>query len=347
MKAFIIKKILVLILMLPILCLAEIKDSIYHEMDRSYYLHLPKDYSEDTSYSLVIAMHGGFGSGAQLEVQSQLSVKADEAKFIVVYPDGFRNSLGIRTWNAGGCCGSSITRDIDDVGFLNLLIDTLIANYEIDTNRIYATGMSNGGYMSYRLACESSHRIAAIAPVSSAMSFPACDPTDPVAIIHFQSKLDDNVPYEGGIGNGVSDHYSAPYDSTIGAWAYHNNCALFRLDSDEVQVSNYYNCDCDASIAYYLTEDGGHSWHGGVKSAIGDDVSALSANDLMWNFFLAHPKCNDVISDVGRVNVQAVIEVYYNLLGQAIFEGTFEEASNQLAKNQVYITKTRKVYFID
>ena len=130
-------------------------DSIYFDgMYRTYQLHLPSDYDGSQNTSLIIAMHGGFGSGTQLEIQSQLSVKADEENFIVVYPEGVESLLNIRTWNAGGCCGYAMNNNIDDVGFINALMDTLISNYSIDTLRIYATGMSNGAFMSYRLACE-------------------------------------------------------------------------------------------------------------------------------------------------------------------------------------------------
>jgi polyhydroxybutyrate depolymerase len=155
--------------------------------DRTYTVRLPSSYTGTTPMPLVVAMHGGFGSGTQLENQSQLTVKAEEAGFIVVYPDGVASLLGIRTWNAGGCCGYAMNQDIDDVGFINALLDTLIADYAIDTQRIYATGMSNGGFMSYRLACELANRIAAIAPVSASMTIAACQPVRPVPVISFHS----------------------------------------------------------------------------------------------------------------------------------------------------------------
>ena len=153
-------------------------DSIHFDgYNRTYLLHLPSGYSGMDSIPLVIAMHGGFGSADNLQNQSQLSIKADAENFIVVYPEGVKGGvLNIRTWNAGWCCGFASLLKINDVGFIDALLDTLINQYSIDTNRIYATGMSNGGFMSYRLACELSDRIAAIAPVASSMSLTSCVP---------------------------------------------------------------------------------------------------------------------------------------------------------------------------
>jgi polyhydroxybutyrate depolymerase len=256
---------------------------------RDYTLRLPSVYDGITQLPLVICMHGGFGSGTQVENQSQLTVKAEQEGFIVVYPDG---TGGIRTWNAGGCCGSAMNNNIDDVGFIDALLDTLIASHAIDTTRIYATGMSNGGFMSFRLACELSERIAAIAPVAATMTIDVCQPTRSVPIISIHSYMDTSVPYLGGVGDGVSGHYNSPKDSVLTAFAMHGNCAVLRdtLQHDaEMTVVRWHECDCQQEILHYLTQDGGHSWHGGTGTGIGDPPSTtISANELMWDFFQAH-----------------------------------------------------------
>ena len=258
-------------------------------LQRTYTLRLPSVYDGNTPLPLVIAMHGGFGSGTQLEGQSQLTVKAEQEDFIVVYPDGVPSPLNIRTWNAGGCCGYAMNNDIDDVGFISALLDTLIADLAIDTLRVYATGMSNGGFMSYRLACELSDRIAAIAPVAASMTIDACSPTRPVPVIGLHSYLDTSVPYLGGIGDGISNHYNSPQDSVQTAFALHANCAVLNdtiLDNAEVTVIRWHECDCEQEMLLYMTRDGGHSWPGGQSTGIGDPPSTvISANDLMWNFF--------------------------------------------------------------
>ncbi|MBK9176149.1 MAG: T9SS type A sorting domain-containing protein [Flavobacteriales bacterium] len=261
-------------------------------LERTFTVRLPSVYDGSTPLPLVIAMHGGFGSGTQLESQSQLTVKAEQEGFIMVYPDGVPSLIGIRTWNAGGCCGYAMNNSIDDVGFIDALLDTLFDELAIDPLRVYATGMSNGGFMSYRLACELSERIAAIAPVAATMTIAACQPARPVPVISIHSYLDESVPYLGGVGNGVSNHYNSPQDSVLNAFAAHANCTVLN---DTVQhdasmtVIRWHDCDCGAEVITYRTQDGGHSWHGGIGTGIGDPPSqTVSANDLMWDFFQQH-----------------------------------------------------------
>jgi polyhydroxybutyrate depolymerase len=260
---------------------------------RTFLLHLPSGYTGVEPLPLMVAMHGGFGSAINLQNQSGLSIKADQEHFIVVYPEGLRGGLlNIRTWNAGWCCGASSDQKIDDVGFVDTLLDILTARYAIDPNRIYATGMSNGGFMAYRLACELSHRIAAIAPVACSMSMTSCSPERPVPVIHFHSYLDSSVPYQGGIGDGVSNHYNPPLDSVGKVWAGKNHCqnmAETLTDNDQYTQIQWTQCDCQSEINHYLTRDGGHSWPGGQQTIIGDPVSQfIDANDLMWAFFQKH-----------------------------------------------------------
>jgi polyhydroxybutyrate depolymerase len=265
-------------------------DSIFIDGSyRTYLLHLPTDYNGSNELPMVIAMHGGFGSGPQLETQSKLSEKADEADFIVVYPEGVSSPLNIRTWNAGGCCGYSMNNNIDDVGFISSLIDSLSNDLAVDTDRIYATGMSNGAFMSYRLACEIPEKIAAIAPVAGTMNVDLCIPSRAVPIIQFHSFEDSNVPYLGGIGDGVSSHYNPPIDSVQNAWAVMNNCLIINdtlyTGSDFTHI-RWSDCDCMYEQQFYITTDGGHSWPGGMQTPIGDPPSEyINANDLMWDFF--------------------------------------------------------------
>lgn len=283
---------------------------------RTFLLHLPSGYTDVQPLPLIVAMHGGFGSAINLQNQSGLSIKADQEQFIVVYPEGYRGGfLNIRTWNAGWCCGASSDQQIDDVGFVDTLLDILTARYAIDPNRIYATGMSNGGFMAYRLACELSHRIAAIAPVACSMSLTSCDPERPVPVIHFHSFLDSSVPYQGGIGDGVSNHYNPPLDSIGKVWAEKNNCRNMEemlTDNDQYTQIQWTQCDCQSEINQYLTRDGGHSWPGGQQTIIGDPVSQfIDANDLMWTFFQKHSlECNT--TPVVNLSENTTPEIYPN-----------------------------------
>lgn len=293
-------------------------DSIYFDgIYRTYQLHLPIDYDENEALPLIIAMHGGFGSGPQLELQSQLSIKSDEENFIVVYPEGVKSLLNIRTWNAGECCGFASNNDIDDVGFIDALLDSLSDMYNVDSLRIYATGMSNGAFMSYRLACELSHRIAAIAPVAGSMTVTDCLAENQVPIIHFHSYLDSNVPFEGGYGDGFSNHYNPPLDSIFNVWSAINNCVNTNdtiFNDIEYARIVWDNCDCNTSIEYYLTQDGGHSWPGGVESEFGDPVSEyINANDLMWSFFEQYTlSCDQSLSLIETPLEKQLVKVYPN-----------------------------------
>ncbi len=292
-------------------------DSIlHHSVHRTYLLHVPHSYDPGNPVPLIVAMHGGFGSGAQLQNQSQLSKKSDHAGFIVVYPEGLKGPLGIRTWNAGRCCGYAMNNDIDDVGFLSALIDTLIANYSIDTNRVYATGMSNGAFMSYRLACEKSNKIAAIAPVAGTMNVNVCNPLCGVPVIHFHSYHDHNVPYQGGVGTGVSNHYNPPLDSVLHVWSGFNRCAFqndtVHHDTDYTHIT-WTGCDCGHALHLYLTQDGGHSWPGGLATAIGDPGSTvIHANDLMWGFFQQHSLDCPATGTSERIHNHHTLKVYPN-----------------------------------
>lgn len=260
-------------------------------LPRTYLLNLPPSYYEGSDFSLVIAMHGGGGSAEQFESTSLLTKKANASQFIVVYPEGVKSTglLEARTWNAGGCCDYARDHNIDDVNFIRQLINKLISTYKINPKKVYATGHSNGGMLSYRLACEMADKITAIAVSGCTMVvLQPCNPSRAVPVLHMHSELDEHVPQEGGIG--VSNAYFPPLDSVFNVWSQKNACSL----PDQVVVSNaqytlrqWTGCSNNVTIQYYLTKDGGHAWPGGLPgSSMGDTPStAINANDLLWSFF--------------------------------------------------------------
>ena len=264
--------------------------------ERTYILQLPPNYYEADNFSLVIAMHGGGGSGEQFESTSHLSVKARAAKFAVVYPDGVQSDglLKARTWNAGSCCDYASENNINDVRFISELIDRLVLDYKIDRKKVYATGHSNGGMLAYRLACELSNKIAAIAPNGTTMVVEQpCNASRPVPILHMHSILDQHVPYAGGMGSGISKHYNPPIDSVLNVWQQKNQCAQpaqVIQDNGSYKLTKWVDCLNNVAIHYYLTKDGGHSWPGGEPGSVfGDNTStAINANDLLWEFFQQH-----------------------------------------------------------
>lgn len=260
---------------------------------RTYTVNLPPNYYESDNFSLVIAMHGGGGSGEQFESTSLLTKKADASGFIVVYPDGVKSDglLQARTWNAGGCCDYAVAKNINDVNFIRQLIGKLTGSYKIDPKKIYATGHSNGGMLSYRLACEMADKIAAIAVSGcSMMVTQPCNASRAVPILHMHSEKDTDVPVNGGYGTGPSGAYFHPLDSVFNVWSQKNVCSIPNqvvTTTAKYTLRKWSGCNNGTTIEYYLTKDGGHAWPGGLPgSVIGDTPStAINANDLLWEFF--------------------------------------------------------------
>jgi polyhydroxybutyrate depolymerase len=274
----------------------DIYDSIYAGgYWRKYNIHLPQGYNPNYAYPLVFGFHGGQQAATSSQgwtlfaYQSKLSEKADNSGFIVVYPEGLVFNQN-RSWNAGNCCPPAINQNVDDVGFINNLLDTLFSNYSIDTIRVYATGSSNGGMLCYRLACELSHRFAAIAPNACSQMYFPCNPTNKIPIISFHSKVDPIVPYTGGMGGAppLTTIYFPSQDSTMNLWSQKNNCqtrdTIINGNGINYDFIKIYNCSCNVEIHHYATTDGSHSWPGGNPN--NNPVSTqISATDLLWSFF--------------------------------------------------------------
>lgn len=259
---------------------------------RTYLLNLPPHYYEQTeNVPLVIGLHGTGGKATQFERDYKFTEKANSAGFMVVYPEGVRSNgvLGVRTWNAGTCCDYAKDNNVDDVEFIRELIDYIIANFNIDPKRVYVTGMSNGGMMAYRLACELPDKIAAIAAVSSTMVVAKpCDPSRAVPILHIHSIRDTKVPYNGGVG--LRGYYFPPVDSVLDVWSSKDSCEMTGqvvVNNSDYRFTKWSACANDVTIEAYLTQDGGHAWPGGLQSGNWGDVPsiAVNANDLIWGFF--------------------------------------------------------------
>lgn len=258
---------------------------------RTYLLNLPPNYDESSGFALVLALHGGGGKATQMESDYLLTEKANNAKFVIVYPEGVPSDgiLSARTWNAGSCCDYAMEKNIDDVKFISLLIDDLLKKYpKINAKKVYATGMSNGAMMSYRLACELSNKIAAIAPVAGTLATTqTCKPSRPVPILQIHSKLDEKVPMNGGIG--IFGFYFPPIQNGLNTWVSNNSCnstTKTLTNFSQYSITKWANCN-NSSIEFYLTNDGGHSWPGGLhtRAAADEPSTAINANDLIWAFF--------------------------------------------------------------
>jgi len=255
--------------------------TIQHEgVERRYRLRVPDGTAGERP--LVFNLHG-FGSNAfEQEVYAQMNAIADTAGFFVCYPDGLENS-----WNVGWGFGSTA----DDVGFISALIDTLSADYAIDSKRVYSCGMSNGGFMSYRLACELNDKIAAIASVTGSMA-PAyledCNPGRPVPVLEIHGTADDVVPYDG------AEDLSVPINALMEFWADNNNCGsepsveelpdVESGDSSTVAKVAYPDCEAGLQVLHFRVNGGGHTWPGSGIS-IGVTNQDINASLEIWRFF--------------------------------------------------------------
>jgi polyhydroxybutyrate depolymerase len=268
--------------------------------ERTYLVHVPPQYDPDTPTPVVLAFHGGGANAGNMVVFSGLNEKADQAGFIVVYPEGSGRLARMLTFNAGNCCGHAAARDVDDVAFTRLLLDDLARVANVDRRRIFATGMSNGAMMAYRLAAELSDRIAAIAPVGGPMGTKECRPGRAVAVMHFHGDADEFAPFKGGTGRGPSgtDFYSVQH--SIHAWVAANGCRPApvttplpdRADDGTTVKTVRYDAGMDGTeVVLVVIEGGGHTWPGREPRmrSLGVSTRDISANDMMWDFFRRHP----------------------------------------------------------
>jgi polyhydroxybutyrate depolymerase len=268
--------------------------------ERRYLVHVPPQYDQAAPMPVVLAFHGGGANADTMVAFSGLNEKADEAGFIVVYPDGSGRLERMLTFNAGNCCGHAAAQDIDDVAFTRHVLDDLETIAAVDRRRIFATGMSNGGMMAYRLAAELSDRIAAIASVGGPMGTEQCHPRRPVSVIHFHGDADEFAPFRGGRGRGPSGTDFHSVQHAIDAWVDANGCrkppTTTRFpdrqdDGTTVRQERYDSGTDGAEVVLVVVEGGGHTWPGREPRlrALGTSTREISANDMMWEFFKRHP----------------------------------------------------------
>ena len=269
-------------------------------LQRSAIVHIPPQYDRTVAMPVVLAFHGGGANAENMVRFSGLNDKADEAGFIAVYPNGTGRLSRMLTFNGGNCCGQAAANGLDDVEFTRRLLDDVANACTIDPKRVFATGMSNGGIMAYRLASELSDRIAAIAPVGGPMGTKGCRPGRPVSVIHFHGTEDVFAPFQGGRGRGLSGTSFFSVDHSIAAWVEADGCnptpVTIRLpdttdDGTTVTRTTYGQGKDGAEVVLIAIEGGGHTWPGREPrlASLGKSTRDISANDLMWDFFQRHP----------------------------------------------------------
>jgi polyhydroxybutyrate depolymerase len=236
--------------------------------ERSYRLHLPDGLP--ASAPLVVMMHGVTGSGAQVEKDYHWDDLADPAKFAMAYPDGLENA-----WNVDGqtCCGRAGREGVDDVGFIRAVVDDISRHVGIDPARIYATGMSNGGIMSYTLAC-TTDIFAAIGPVAG-VQLNACPSPRPTSVIHIHGTADPLVPYGGGPGYSVIN--GPPIPDVNAFWRKADQCGPPAATTDGPVATSTAGCPDNRDVVLITIDRGGHDW-------------PSWAAQTLWQFFAAYPR---------------------------------------------------------
>lgn len=270
---------------------------------RSAVVHVPPGYTGSEPVPLVLLLHGGGGNGLQAARAYRMDPVADRENFIVAYPNGTSRMGDMLTWNAANCCGYAQDQGVDDVAFIRALVEELERRYTIDPRRIYATGMSNGGMMAYRLACRLSDKLAAIAPVAGALNEASCAPGGPVPTIIFHGADDQHVLYDGGYGpRQFEPRYDFPVSHAVSFFVAHNNCSPAPVaetsPSGAIRKETYAGGTGGAEVIVYTVVGGGHSWPGGVpptRPGADAPTQEISASELMWEFFARHPKAGPAV----------------------------------------------------
>jgi len=278
-------------------------DSQPHDgLSRTFGVYVPPSYDLNGAgpAPLLLLFHGGFGSGDQVFANARMMDLADDEGIIVVSPDGVASPGGIRTWNAGGCCGYAVSQNIDDVGFVAALLDQLGQSLCLDLRRVYAAGMSNGAMLSYRLGCELSARIAAIGPVAGSDMTASCAATRPVPVMHVHGSADMHVPWVGGLGCGPAGVPYVSVEDSIGGWIERNTCSgptTLYHDEGDGHCERRGSCPSGADVVLCTIAAGGHSWPGGTPPGsaglpgcpFGPQSTTFSATRNLYEFFRQHP----------------------------------------------------------
>jgi polyhydroxybutyrate depolymerase len=246
--------------------------------DREFVLYIPESNDDSTAVPLMVNFHGFGGTiGDYMETADMRSL-ADEHNFILVYPQGTMLE-GYSHWNSG-LPGGDNKSTADDFGFILALIGHISASYSIDADRIYASGYSNGGFMSYSFACYHSDRFAAIAPVSSTMlnGFDGdCAPQRPMPIISLNGTSDDTIPYDGG----TVGYQSIP--DVLNYWVEANNISedpitsSFDDNGTTIEHFLYEGGDDGVAVSHYKVNGGYHVW-------FDNNYEGSDTGHLIWDF---------------------------------------------------------------
>ncbi|GHC44195.1 alpha/beta hydrolase family esterase [Neogemmobacter tilapiae] len=260
--------------------------------DRAYVIDLP---ARAVGAPLILVLHGGGGSPAQIARNSGFSLPANKAGYAVIYPEG---SGRIKTWNGGYCCGFAQRNKVDDIAFLDLAIKDAGKRFKLNTDRLYLTGMSNGSLMVEAYAASKPRRVKAVAGVSGTLDIASFPVRGQVALLHIHGTADTQVPYAGGLPtDGFTDTHFSAVTEVVDAFVQRWGTGLMRTsrtldrfdDGTKVTIENWTQKG-RVVVRLITVENGGHVWPGGRRAGRqGGQTQEISANDEILRFFAQFP----------------------------------------------------------
>lgn len=277
-------------------CLAALQQVTLDDK-RKYLLYIPT--SVKTPAPLVLMFHGGGGHMQQAAEAYGWQATADKYGFVLAFPNGAsRWPRGhLATWNAGACCGYARDEQVDDMAFVRALLADLPRHVAIDKRRVFATGMSNGGMLTYRLACDMAEHFRAIASVAGTDNTLSCAPTRPLSVLHIHARDDTHVLYNGGAGPDAFRDMSKVTDFTSVAvtrdrWLQHLQLTTQQASVTELTgatMQRWQSADGRTELVIITTASGGHSWPHSKPVRGKTPSTAIDANEVIWQFFARQP----------------------------------------------------------
>lgn len=277
-------------------------------LKRNYILHVPPAIRENKPLPLIVVLHGTYGTGRKMEIGLGFDPYADERGFYVAYPDAYQDPGKRQTarWNDGRGTLESSYSGINDVKFITAMVDDIASQVPLDRGRVYATGASNGGMMTYRLGCETSGVFAGIAPDIGNIPEPifnTCSPQVPLNFLAINGDKDPFIPFDGGeVCPNVprllceKGMVKSQRDS-VGKFSSANGCSLEPTvetlpvnvqDGTSIDVQTFGNCSSGAQVKAYIVRNGGHTWppRESQVSAGGKATGNLDATQVIVDFFI-------------------------------------------------------------
>jgi polyhydroxybutyrate depolymerase len=281
---------------------AQVNSTITHNgITRDHIIYAPASYVAGTPTPLVFVMHGFTQSASAIMNVTGFNYLAEQEGFLVAYPNGVNNG-----WNTNSPFPGGSTAD--DVGYIGALLDSLQAQYSVDSTRVYACGFSAGGYMSHKLGCESPKCFAAIASVSGTINngdVGGCAPQHTPGVLQIHGTSDFIVSYNGSIFSGLG------VQEVLDLWTANLACAtppVVTPYNATVEQQVYAPCNGNATVVHYKISGGGHTWPTG---------STFSATDVIWDFFQGFT-CGDISTTIPEALPQE-LALWPNPAGEAVF----------------------------